>query len=421
MLATQTLLNRVLKLKRFVIEDVVFDVWNGEEALFVDIRPRRNSHARCSCCQEPAPVHDSLSTRLFQFLYLFHWAVILRYTMRRVRCPDCGVKVEAVEWSEGKSWTTYAFRLFLARWAKVLPVKIVAETYGIHWRTVYESVRWVVDWGLSHRVLGRIEAVGIDELQIAAGHTYMTVVYQIDLGRRRLLAIAQDRTSKSLRTCLDSLGAEACRKTLVVCSDMWRPYLDTIRTKLPNAMNVLDRFHVVAKFNKIIDEIRAAEARELVRKGCRALAHTRYCFLKRVENLTEKQRLRLDSVLCLPLVTVKAYLLKESFQAFWEFAAPRDAQWFLRKWCQRANRSKIPKVKKFVETLKRHEPLIMNWFRARKEFSNGITEGMNRKVGLTDRMACGFRSFEVRKTMLFHQHGLLPEPPVYSGLAPRPN
>ncbi len=419
MLTVKTLLNRVLELKRFVIENVSLGILGDQEAIYVDLRPHGNSHAHCSGCKKPAPVHEHMSTRLFQYLHLFHWVVLLRYTMRRVDCPRCGVKVEEIEWSEGKSPVTWAFRLFLSRWAKKLPIKNVAETFGVHWRTVYESVHWTVDWGLAHRVLGVIEAIGIDEIQIAAGHKYMTVVYQIDQGKRRLLAIAKDRTAKSLRTCLNGLGAKISKGIQVVCTDMWRPYLDTIKVKLPNAMNILDRFHVVAKFNKIIDEIRATEARELAKKDCLLLAHTRYCFLKRMENLTLNQKLRLDAVIQLPLKTVKAYLLKETFQSFWEFENPRDAKWFLDKWCYRAMRSKIPKVKKFVGTLRRHEPLIMNWFRARKEFSNGITEGMNRKVGLTDRMACGFRSFEIRKTMLFHQHGLLPEPPVYGGLAPR--
>jgi transposase len=338
--------------------------------------------------------------------------------MRRVKCPVCGVRIEEVEWAEGKSPLTFAFKLFLSRWAKKLPIQAVTRIFGVSWRSVYESVLWNVEWGLAHRVIGKIEAIGIDEIQIAAGHKYMTVVYQIDQGKRRLLEVAQDRTSKSLRACLNSLGPITRKGIQVACTDMWRPFLDTIKVMLPNAMNVLDRFHVVAKFNKVVDEIRASETRERVKNGCEALKHTKYCFLKRKENLTEKQKNRLDAVLKMPLKTVKAYLLKESLQALWEFDDPEAARWFLRKWCYRAMRSKIPKVKKFVGTLRRHEPLIMNWFKARKEFSNGITEGMNRKVGLTDRMACGFRSFEVRRTMLFHQHGLLPEPPVYGGLSP---
>ncbi len=420
MLTVKTVLNRVLKLKRFVINDVDFDVWNGEEALFVHLRPHGNSHAHCSCCQKPAPVHDHLSPRLFQYLHLFHWAVILCYTMRRVSCPDCGVKIEEVEWSEGKSPVTFALRMFLSRWAKLLPIQSVSKIYGVSWRGVYESVQWSVNWGLANRVLGVIGAIGIDEIQIAAGHKYMTVVYQIDQGRRRLLEVAKDRTEKSLRTCLQKLGAKTCRGIEVACTDMWKPYIKIINEKLPKAMNVLDRFHVMSKFNKIMDETRASESRERAKTGCHELKRSKYSLLKRPENLTEKQRLHLASLLTVPLKTVKVYLLREAFQPLWELDNEEAARYFLHKWCYRAMRSKIPKIKKFVGTLRRHEPLILNWFRARKEFSNGITEGMNRKVGLTSRMACGYRNFEIHKTMLFHQHGLLPEPLVYGGLSPTP-
>lgn len=419
MLTVKTLVNQVLKLKRFVIEKVSFDLWHGDHALYVDLRPHGNSHAHCSNCGSAAPVHDrSPSPRLFQYLPILAWPVLLRYSMRRVDCPRCGVRVEQVEWSDGKSPTTRSFRLFLSRWAKKLPMKTVAETFGVSWRTVYESVHWTVSWGLAHRVLGKVGAIGVDEIQISCGHAYMTVVYQIDQGCRRLLAVAEERKAESLRMCLDSLGAETCQGIEAVCTDMWRPYLKTIKSMLPRAMNILDRFHVIVRFNAIIDEIRASETREMRRKDCHLLANTRYCFLKRTENLTRMQRMRLDSIIRLPLKTVRAYLLKESFQALWEYVSPEAAECFFNKWCSRAMRSRIPRIKRLVKSLRWHQPLIMNWFRAKKEFSNGITEGMNRKVGLTDRIACGYRNFEVRKTMLFHQHGMLPEPPVYGGLAP---
>lgn len=423
MLTVKTVVNRVLKLKRFVVEDVRFDQWKGKEALFVDLRPHGNSHPRCSCCGSLAPVHETSPTpRLFQFLHLFHWAVVLSYPMRRVQCPRCGTaKVEEVEWSEGKSPLTIALRAFVSRWAKELPVQKVSEIFGVSWRGIYESAQWSVEWGLKHRVLGRVEAVGIDEIQIAKGHSYMTVAYQVDQGRRRLLAIARDRTEKSLKACLRSLGAKCCRGIKVACTDMWKPYLKVVREKLPGAMNILDRFHVMSNFNKVVDEIRASESRERAKQGCDVLRHSRYTLLKRPENLTEKQRLQLETLLKTPLKTMKVYRLRESFQALWDLVGAEAAQWFLQRWCNRAMRSEIPKVKKFAKTLKRHEPLILNWFRARKEFSNGITEGMNRKVGLTDRMACGYRNFEIRKTMLFHQHGMLPEPPVYAGLSPVPD
>ena len=65
---------------------------------------------------------------------------------------------------------------------------------------------------------------------------------------------------------------------------------------------------------------------------------------------------------------------------------------------------------KVTEMLQRHRTLILNYFRAKKEFNSGIVEGLNRKVNLTVRKAFGFRSFEVMETALYHQLGHLPEP-----------
>ena len=140
------------------------------------------------------------------------------------------------------------------------------------------------------------------------------------------------------------------------------------------------------------------------------LKRTKYCFLKRPENLTPKERLKLKDVLRYDLKTVRAYLLKEAFQLFWEKRSPFWALWYLRKWCARAMRSKLEPIKKFVGTVRAHEELILNWFKARKEFSCGAVEGMNRKVNLITRRGYGYRSFEVLKVVMFHTLGALPEP-----------
>jgi len=57
------------------------------------------------------------------------------------------------------------------------------------------------------------------------------------------------------------LGKERCGKRKFVCSDMWKPYLRVIAKKAGQAIHVLDRFHIMQKMNKAIDEVRAGEAR----------------------------------------------------------------------------------------------------------------------------------------------------------------
>jgi transposase len=60
-------------------------------------------------------------------------------------------------------------------------------------------VQYVVAWELEHRGLGPIRAIGVDEIQYAKGHKYLTLVYQIDQDFTRLLWIGKDRTVESFK------------------------------------------------------------------------------------------------------------------------------------------------------------------------------------------------------------------------------
>lgn len=408
----KTLLNKCHPLKRFVYGSIRFMGEGDGSSLVVDIEPRANGRPVCSGCGARAPGYDrAKEPRLFQFIPILGWQVYLRYRMRRVRCPRCGVKVEQVPWADGKSPQTKAYQLFLARWARRLSWKETAEAFRTTWDAVFTAVRAVVDYGLRNRSLGGIEAIGVDEVQWRKGHDYVTLIYQIDAGSRRLLHVARHRTTESLTGFFDLLGREASSAIRYVCSDMWKPYLQVIAEKAPQALHVLDRFHVVANLQKAVNEIRAGEARKMKAEGYEdVLKHTKYCFLKNPENLTDNQRLKLKDVLQYDLKSVRAYLLKESFQHFWTYNSPYWAQWYLKKWCARANRSRLPAIKKFVATIRKHQPLIMNYFKAKKRFSSGVVEGMNRKINLATRKAYGFRTFNALQTALFHTMGDLPEP-----------
>jgi transposase len=116
------------------------------------------------------------------------------------------------------------------------------------------------------------------------------------------------------------------------------------------------------------------------------LKKTRWCVLKRKANLTREQRFRLRDLLRYNLQTVRAYLLKEDFQQFWQYNSPAWAAKFLDDWCDQVMRSRIEPMKKNAKTLRRHRQLILNYFRARKQFSNGVVEGLNNKAKLTMRI-----------------------------------
>jgi transposase len=405
----KTLLNRLEKHKGFVYVDVRLEE-GGRTRLLVGIRPRKGCKPLCSGCDKPGPGYDTQPLRYFEFVPLWGILVFFAYAMRRVDCPRCGVKVEKVPWAQGKSPTTTTYAWFLARWAKLLSWKQVATTFHTTWDTVYRAVQLAVTWGLEHRDLTGIRSLGVDEVAWHRGHDYLTVVYQIDEHCRRLLWVGKERTTETLEGFFREFGLRA-RWVEFVCSDMWMPYIDVLTRRAKSALHVLDRYHIVAKLNKAIDEVRSKEAKQLAADGFeQILKHSRWCLLKRPENLTERQKVKLADVLRYNLRSVRAYLLKEELNLLWEQPTPEAAAVFLQDWTFKAMRSQLEPVKKVARSLRRHQPLILNWFHAHGTISAGAVEGLNNKLKLITRSSYGFRTFDAAQAALYHKLGRLPEP-----------
>src|ERR1700685_3083689 len=311
MLQLITILNRCHRFPGFVYHQARFS--SDHKSIEITVRPRGRSTAVCSRCHRPASGYDQLSERRFQFIPFWGFLVFLLYSMRRVDCRRGeAVVVEEVPWGDGKRTLTKAYMLFLARWARRLSWKETAEAFHTSWDKVFDAVEHVVTFGLEHRVLGQIDAIGVDEIQCAKGHKYLTLVYQIDLDVTRLLWIGRERTIESFQGFFTVIGDEIAAKIVFVCSDMWEPYLKVIREKCSEALHILDRFHIVAKMNKALDEVRAGESRRMLREGYMpVLKKSRWLLLKREENLKTEQRFRLRAILRYHLKTVRAYLRSE--------------------------------------------------------------------------------------------------------------
>ena len=243
------------------------------------------------------------------------------------------------------------------------------------------------------------------------GHEYLTLVYQIDAGCKRLLWIGQHRSEETIKGFFRWFTQDRAQRLCYVCSDMWKPYLKIVAQRASSAIHVLDRFHIMAHFSKAIDEVRADEARKLKLEGFEpVLKGSRWCWLKRPENLSASQEATLSDLVQMNLKTVKGYLLKEDFQNFWEYKYPGSAGNFLDQWCFRAMHSKIEPIKRVAKMLRKHRELLLNWFHAKGQVSSGVVEGMNNKVKVTTRKAYGFKSYKAIRVALYHNLGGLPEP-----------
>ena len=348
-----TILNRCHRFRGFVYHHDRFSP--DKKSIEVSVRPRKGSGAICSRCHQPAPGYDQLAERRFEFIPLWGFFVFFLYAMRRVDCRRCeAVVVEEVPWGDGKRTLTKAYMLFLSRWARRLSWKETAEAFRTSWEKVFDAVEHAVTWGLEHRKLGQIDAIGVDEIQYAKGHKYLTLVYQIDLGITRLLWVGKERTMSN------------------PSKDFSLPWVK--------------------------------------KSSPRSCSSARTCGS---QNLGEEQHFRLRDLLRYNLKTVRAYLLKEVFQQLWEYNSASWAGKFLDEWCRQTMRSRIGPMKKVARSLRQHRELILNYlnyFRAQKLISSGVVEGLNNKAKVTMRKSYGFRTYQVLELALYHSLGKLPEP-----------
>ena len=407
----KTILNRIQKHRGFVYGTVQLEEQVSGLALTVDLVPHRRNRPRCAGCAQPGPVYDRLAPRRFEFVPLWGLRVFFVYMMRRVDCPHCGVTVEQVPWADGKHQLTTTYQWFLARWAKRLSWQEVARVFDTSWDQVFRAVALAVAWGRDHVDLTGIRAIGIDEIHWQHGSNFLTLVYQIDSTRKRLLWIGQHRRAKTLLRFFRWFGKERTAALGFICSDMWQPYLKVVAKKAGQALHILDRFHIATHMSEAIDQVRRAEVRSLRERGRQPLlTRARWVLLKRRANHTREQRARLRELVQHNLRAVRAMLRREWFDDFWHYRSLDWAGAFLDEWCVQVMRSRLEPMKKVARMLRRHRELLLNWFRARGAISAAIVEGFNNKAKLTTRKAYGFRSYRCLEIALYHTLGHLPEP-----------
>src|SRR5271157_4613277 len=304
-LQVKTLLNDIQHFVGFVYRDVrrVLNRQGRTQRIEIRLEAHTQIPGRCSRCRQPAPQYDRLPERAWLFVPLWGLRTWFYYAPRRVSCPAHGVVVEHIPWSCGKRPVTVAMMGFLARWARRLSWRETAPVFQTSWESVYRSVAWFVQWGLTHRQLQGVEALGVDEIHWGHGlraDNFLTVIYQIDASCRRLLWVGKRRSEATLRRGLKALGPEVIQGLRFVCSDMWKPYLNVIASEAGQALHVLDRFHITTHLNQAVDQVRRAEStrlRAVSQQQAQKLKHMRWPLLRRGSRVRGRARQMLDALL----------------------------------------------------------------------------------------------------------------------------
>jgi transposase len=401
---------RVLGLTCTVIEGMLFD--EDADAVVVEVRPRKGSQRRCGRCGRRAPWYDrGEGRRRWRGLDLGTVRVLLEGDAPRVNCPTHGPTVIQVPWARHAAGHTRAFDDTVAWLAVQCSKTAVCELMRVAWRTVGSIVTRVnADIDAAVDRFADLHRIGIDEISYKRGHRYLTVVVNHDTGA--LIWARPGRDDKTLASFFDLLSDERCAQITHVTSDAADWIERVVARRCPQAVRCADPFHVVAWATDALDEVRRQawnDARALARaegrrgrgrprtdapprpghQRARGLMKGRYALWKNPENLTDRQRAKLDWIAKTDPRLYRAYLLKEGLRTVFVLKGDTGKE-ALDRWLSWAQRCRIaPFVELRRKIIKHRAAIDANLDHG---LSNALTESVNTKIRLLTRIAFGFRS-----------------------------
>jgi len=362
-----------------------------DEGLAIDVKPRW-LRVRCGGCGRRCSQYDRRAARRWRHLDFGGVQIWLRYAPRRGNCPGCGVRVEQLPWTcWSRSRYTTAFEDAVAFLTQRCDKSSVEQTMRMSWRSVGAVVERVVGRRHGEDRLAGLRHIGIDELSYRKGHRYITLVVDQDTGMP--VWAADGKNAETLGAFFDELGPERCQLIKAVSIDMSQAYIKAVRSKVPHAQIVFDRFHVQKLVNEAVDETRREEwrrLRELDKDQAKSVKGLRWPLLKNTWNLTPAQSERLSTLQRDNKRLYRAYLLKQSFAAILDRRQPNVVTRMLQDWCGWAARSRLPAFVKVARTIRKHLDDIVAYIRWR--LTNGLVEGINGKARVLTRRAYGFHS-----------------------------
>ncbi|HEY7730693.1 MAG TPA: ISL3 family transposase, partial [Gaiellaceae bacterium] len=383
-----TAFNRLVQLEGASVEGVRF----GGEGVVVSVRLRRRRRVCSRCGQIVVVTHDT-ARRRWRHLDLGGVRCFVEASLRRVRCRDCGVRVEAVPFARPGARHTRAFDQLVAALAQQLAKTALTRLLRVGWRTVGRICARVLGERLRPSRFDGLRWIGIDEVSYRRGHRYLTLVLDHDSGRV-VWASQGAREKTSLDGFLDALGPKRQRAIEAVSIDMAPGYYEALRTRLPRARLCIDPFHVVKLANRALERQRRLQWRlHSGRKQSardRWLSGVRWMLLTGVERHSERQQQLLAELESANHDLYRAFLLKEQLRALYQLPQPQQAPALFEAWLQAARGSGLVHFEKLAATLSRYHSGILAAIEL--GLSNGRLEGLNSRVRLLTRRSYGFHS-----------------------------
>jgi transposase len=351
-----------------------------EEAKTLKLWVRRKPFHRgfeCSGCGRRLHTVQDVREREVRDLPWSVYRATVVVEVHRVRCPECGVRVEKMEQLPSKAPFSKRFEEVVGQACESAAARQVARRVGLAESTVRAiDLRYLERWDAKRR-RPPLRQMGVDEIYRGKKGKFLTVVCNLETGEP--LWFGQERKKETLDDFFRSQLVSRQRKRIAaVCVDMWEPFRLSIEQWAPQCKIVYDKFHIMQHANDAIDEVRRAEFFRQGKKKRGLIKGKKWLLMSRWINLTQESRGELNRLFQINRRVFKAYMLKESLERLWNYSYRGAMLNYLKKWMDQLRWQRLAPFEKLAKTLLKHVDGIANYCETKVRF--GVVEAVNGNI-----------------------------------------
>jgi len=352
-------------------------------------RKRGNRKLECSGCgRKFSEVYDCRE-RAVRDLPWSEFKTTVYIEVYRVKCPDCGVKVEKVPLLPSKAPFSRRFEDAVGQACESASARQVARRFALSESTVRAmDLRYLERWAARRRE-PPLRQMGVDEIYRGKSDKFLTVVSNLETGEP--LWFGKERKKETLDEFFRTQLRSSQRRGIeAACVDMWAPFRLSLEEWVPGCRIVYNKFHIMQHANDAVDEVRRAEFFRKGRKMRDIVKGKKWLLLSRWKNLARRQRGVLNRLFQLNRRVFKAYVLKESLEQLWDYRYEGAMLNYLRKWIDQLRWQRLPSFQKLAETLIKHLDGILNYCRTKVRF--GVVEAINGNIRMLINRGRGYKN-----------------------------
>jgi len=369
----------------FNLKGLILDQMKADTNIHLHVRSPRNAFFCVKCEKKTKNIYDQKTRKILHGIFE-NKKVLLVWKVRRFKCCHC----------------QYVF-------TEPRPSGINRKRYDEHFAN--EAVKYLTttnfkDTSLKYQVSPtvllsmlrerqKVQELPAGELRLNVDeHSFSGRDLKITIGEinsKKILAVLKNDDQPTLRRYFESWPDEAKSRVKEVCIDMKSSYLTVLKEVFPNAIIVVDRFHVVKDMIKRVEEMRRIMQTE-GKIGNEKM--NRFLFAKNREDLSEKEQEKIKKIFekskKFPALQ-NVYFLKEKVREIYRARNRKEAERKFEMLISQLEQFEVGKIREMRDTLKRWKPDILKFLESRT--TNTFIEGCHNKIKRVKRISYGFRNF----------------------------